>query len=774
MHILHRKEFVEKKEERPTFTAQDALDFHSQGKKKGKVETNPTKPLTTQFDLSLAYSPGVAEPCKQIKENPETAYDYTAKGNFVAVISNGTAVLGLGNLGALASKPVMEGKAVLFKRFADIDGIDLEIDTEDPQEFINAVKYLGASWGGINLEDIKAPECFIIEKELKEIMDIPVFHDDQHGTAIITVAGMINAAHIANKKFTDMKVVMNGAGAAGIACLELLKHMGLKDENAILCDSRGVIYKGRKEGMNQWKEAHAVDTNDRTLTDALKGADVFIGLSVKGAVTQEMMKSMAEKPIIFAMANPDPEITPEEAREACPDAIIATGRSDYPNQVNNVMGFPYIFRGALDTRATNINHEMKIAAARALADLAREPVPNEVSVAYAGKKLEFGPDYIIPVPFDPRLITTIPVAVAKAATDTGVAKKPLVSIGEYVKELGARLNPTTNSLNLIFERVANNPKRIIFADGEELQIISAAALWRDNKYGTPILVGREQIIKQHMSNLGISEEGIEIYNASLTSEKNDIYINYLYNKLQRKGVLERDCIRMVKNDRNIYAACMLQCGDGDAMVTGHTRNYYQNLQDIRTVIDNDNNKTVIGVSVMIAKDRTVIIADTTVNSDPDANRLADIAMQAAEKAKNIVPTPRVALLSFSNFGNPMNSVADKVREAVKILDQRNVDFEYEGELSADVALNHDLMKLYPFCRLSGPANVLVMPALHSANISASLLQELGGGFLIGPILDGLEKPVQIMNMGIDANEILNFAALAAVDAIDDEEQINAN
>ncbi|MCE3233709.1 MAG: tme, partial [Rickettsiaceae bacterium] len=582
------------KKQAVAITDEDALYFHKKDGKPGKVSVLPTKSLMTQRDLALAYSPGVAVPCLAIEKDPSLAYDYTAKGNYVAVISNGTAVLGLGNLGALAGKPVMEGKAVLFKRFADIDSVDIEVDTEDPEEFINAVKYLGPTWGGINLEDIAAPECFIIEQKLKELMDIPVFHDDQHGTAIITAAGMINAAHLTGRTFKDMKIVSNGAGAASIACIELLKTMGVPHENVILCDSKGVIYEGRTTSMNQWKSAHAVKTDARTLADAMKGADVFLGLSVKGVVSKDMVKSMAKNPIIFAMANPDPEITPEDVLSVRDDAIIATGRSDYSNQVNNVMGFPYIFRGALDVRATTINEEMKIAAAEALAALAREHVPDEVSTAYAGRKMQYGPDYIIPVPFDPRLISTIPVAVAKAAMDSGVAKKPIEDLNAYKRELGARLNPTANTMNLIFDRIQSNPKSIVFSEGEEEKVIRTAAIWRNQGYGTPKLIGRETHILKKMAEMGVDPQGIEIHNASI-SKRNDDYTDFLYNRLQRDGALRRDCVRMVKNDRNIFAACMVQCGDADAMVTGLTRNYYDSLEDVLKVVDNKPGKMVFGL-----------------------------------------------------------------------------------------------------------------------------------------------------------------------------------
>lgn len=752
--------------EKDPITDQEALDFHSEGKP-GKVEIAPTKPLMTQRDLSLAYSPGVAIPCLEIEKDPVKAYDYTAKGNFVAVISNGTAVLGLGNLGALASKPVMEGKAVLFKRFADIDAIDIEVDTVEVDEFVNCVKYLGPSWGGINLEDIAAPECFIIEQKLRELMDIPVFHDDQHGTAIICAAGLINAAHITGKKISDMIVVVNGAGSAGIACLELIKKMGIRDENAYLCDKVGVIYQGRNDkSMNQWKSAHAVKTAKRTLLDAMTGADVFLGLSVKGAVTKDMVKAMAKNPIIFTMANPDPEIRPEEVLEVRKDAIIATGRSDYPNQVNNVMGFPYIFRGALDVRASEINDDMKIAAAEALAELAREEVPDEVSAAYSGRKMEFGPEYIIPTPFDPRLITTIPIAVAKAAMKTKVARKPIENMSAYRMELAARRDPTAGRMNMIFGKLRNNPQRVIFSEGEDERVIRAAVQWRDNGYGTPILVGRTEKVKATMKRMGIKDSNsYEIINASLVDNL-EAYIDYAYSRLQRKGFLRRDCARVIKNDRNIFSATMLALGEGDALITGVTRNYNVCMQDIRRIIPVKHNQSIFGMTIMIAKGRTVFISDTTVHELPSAEELSHIAIKTAEKARQMGHDPRVAFLSFSTFGNPMREKAQRVRDAVSIMDGLDVDFEYDGEMSADVALNKDLMALYPFSRLSAPANVLVMPALHSAHISSKMLQELGDGVTIGPIIIGLDKPVQIAQMNSTVSDIINLAAIAAIDAIE--------
>ncbi len=737
----------------------EALQFHMQGQP-GKVSMQPTKPLNTQRDLALAYSPGVAVPCLEIQKNPDLAYDYTAKGNYVAVISNGTAVLGLGNLGALAGKPVMEGKSVLFKRFADIDSVDIEVATENADEFINAVKYLGPTWGGINLEDIKAPECFIIESKLRELMDIPVFHDDQHGTAIVSAAGILNALHISGKKFKDLKVIVNGAGAAGIACLELLKAMGLPHDNAILCDTKGTIYKGRTEGMNQWKSAHAANTKARTLAEAMKGADVFLGLSVKGAVTKEMVKSMAKNPVIFAMANPDPEITPEEVHATRSDAIVATGRSDYPNQVNNVMGFPYIFRGALDVRASTINEEMKIAAAKALADLAREHVPEEVMKAYGNRDMKFGPQYIIPTPFDSRLIHVVPVAVAKAAVATGVARKPITDWDAYTRQLQARRDPTVNSMSMIFDKLERNPKKVIFAEGEQPEIIRAAAMWRDSGYGKPILIGKEKRILENMAEANVDPKGIEIYNASMSSDNNK-FTDYLYKKLQREGVLRSDCSRMVKNDRNIFAASMLACGHGDALVTGLTRGYRQSLTDVWKVIKNKKDKIVLGISMVISKGRTIFISDTACSELSSPEHLVSIAIQTADKVRQLGYQPRVAFLSFSNFGSALKTESSRIKHAVALLDGIKVNFEYDGEMTADVALNADKMSRYPFCRLTAPANILICPGLHSASIATKLLEELGNCTVVGPILHGLEKPVQIVTMRSSINEIINMAALAA-------------
>jgi malate dehydrogenase (oxaloacetate-decarboxylating)(NADP+) len=744
---------------RPTFTDQEALQFHSVGRP-GKLEVIATKPMATQRDLSLAYSPGVAVPVLAIAEDETRAYDYTTKGNFVAVITNGTAILGLGNRGALAAKPVMEGKAVLFKRFADIDSIDLEVSSEDPDEIVNCIKLLGKGWGGINLEDIKAPECFVIEQRLRDLMDIPVFHDDQHGTAIIAAAGLLNALDLTGREIATTRLVCNGAGAAGIASLELLKAIGFKPDNLILCDTKGVIYQGRKEGMNQWKSGYAVKTSVRTLAQALEGADVFFGLSAKGAVTQEMVKKMAPKPIIFAMANPDPEITPEEVAAVRDDAIMATGRSDYPNQINNVLGFPYIFRGALDVRASAINMEMKIAAARALAELAREDVPDEVASAY-GARPKFGPDYIIPVPFDPRLISFVPPAVAKAAMDTAVARKPIVDMEAYRHQLNARRDPIAGTLVQVFDRLRRQPKRVVFAEGEEEQVIRAACSFVHQGLGTALLVGREDRVRQSAREAGIElGEGIEIVNARL-STRNASYINFLYERLQRRGYLVRDCQRLVNQDRNHFAACMVALGDADAMVTGVTRNFSVALEDVRRVIDPKPGHRVIGVSVVVARGRTVLVADTAVTEMPEAHEIADIAVEAAGVARRLGYEPRLALLAFSTFGHPPGERSARVIEAVKILDSKRVDFEYDGEMAADVALNPELASAYPFCRLSGPANVLVMPAFHSASISTKMLQELGGATVIGPLLVGLDRPVQIVQLGAKDNQLVNMAALAA-------------
>ncbi|WP_375606175.1 MULTISPECIES: NADP-dependent malic enzyme [unclassified Bartonella] len=742
----------------------EALDFHSRGRP-GKLEIVATKSMATQHDLALAYSPGVAVPVKAIAQNPALAYDYTAKGNLVAVISNGTAILGLGNLGALASKPVMEGKAVLFKRFADIDSIDLEIDINDTESFINLVRHLEPSFGGINLEDIKAPECFMIESRLREVMNIPVFHDDQHGTAIIVAAGVLNALTLTGRDMQNTRLVCNGAGSAGIACIELIKAMGFRSENIILCDTKGVVYEGRKEGMNQWKSAHAIRTDKRTLMEAMEGADIFFGVSAKGALTPEMVKSMAPQPIIFAMANPDPEITPEEVMQVRHDAIVATGRSDYPNQINNVLCFPYIFRGALDVRATVINEDMKIAAARALADLAHEEVPDSVAEAYRGKRLKFGPNYIIPVPFDPRLFTVVSIAVAKAAMESGVAQKNIDDLEAYERDLNARRDPTSSIMRGVYNHVRQAPKQIVFAEGEEEQVMRAAVSYVHQKLGQAILVGREEQIREAavIAGIDLEREGISIINAKLSC-RTDAYANYLYKKMQRQGWLLRDCHRRINNDRNYFAACMVALGDADAMVTGVTRNYETALIDIRRAIDEKPKERLIGISMAICRGRTVFIADTAVYENPNAEEFADIAEQTASFVRGFGYQPRVAFLAFSTFGYMKGQTTQQIQDAINILHERKVDFEFDGEISADVALNSKLMQQYPFMGLTETANILVMPGYHASSIASKMLQELGEATIIGPILIGLEKSVQIVPFSGSDTDVVNIAMLAAYHA----------
>ena len=741
-------------------TDADALAYHLEPTP-GKFEITATVPMTTQRDLSLAYSPGVAVPCLAIAENPELAYDYTNKGNLVAVISNGTAVLGLGNLGALGSKPVMEGKAVLFKRFADVNSIDIELDTENPDEFINAVKLMGPTFGGINLEDIKAPECFIIEQALKEVMDIPVFHDDQHGTAVICAAGLINALHLSGKLIQDVKIVLNGAGAAGIACIELLKSMGAKHNNCVVCDTKGVIYQGRTEGMNQWKSAHAISTELRTLDEAMVGADVFLGVSVKGAVTPEMVASMAPDPVIFAMANPDPEITPEEAHEVRPDAIVATGRSDYPNQVNNVLGFPYLFRGSLDIHARAINDEMKIACARALAELAREEVPDEVALAY-GTKLSFGRDYIIPTPFDPRLIYRIPPAVAKAGMDTGVARRPIVDMAGYELSLKTRMDPTASILRGINARARSAQAQMIFSEGDDERVLRAAVMYQRQGFGKSIIVGREKDVRARLEAAGLGDavDELEIVNAANT-EHLDSYKEYLYQRLHRKGFDQTDIHRLASRDRHVFGSLMLAHGHGDGLVTGVTRKSAHVLDLISHVFDVGPHDGAVGVTAVLSKGKIVLISDTLVHEWPDENDLADIAERGASVARALGLVPRVAFVSFSTFGYPISERAEKMRIAPEVLQQRGVDFEFEGEMAVDVALNVQEMKKYPFSRLTGPANVLVVPARHSASISVKLMQEMGGATVIGPILTGIDKPIQICSTISSVNDILNMAVIAA-------------
>lgn len=741
-------------------TPEEALAFHLEPTP-GKFEITATVPMNSQRDLSLAYSPGVAVPCESIAANPETAYDYTNKGNLVAVISNGTAVLGLGNLGALASKPVMEGKAVLFKRFADVNSIDIELDTEDPQAIINAVKLMGPTFGGINLEDIKAPECFIIEQELKAVMDIPVFHDDQHGTAVICLAGLINALHLSGKKIEDVRIVVNGAGAAGIACIELIKTMGAQHDNCLLCDTKGVIYQGREEGMNQWKSAHAAKTDSRTLEDAMMGADVFLGVSAKGAVTPDMVANMAENPVIFAMANPDPEITPEEAHAVRADAIVATGRSDYPNQVNNVLGFPYLFRGALDIHARAINDEMKIACAQALAELAREDVPDEVAIAY-GRKLTFGRDYIIPTPFDPRLIHRIPVAVAKAGMDTGAARRPIIDIEAYEQSLKSRMDPTASILRGINTRARAAQARVIFAEGDDPRVLRAAVQFQRSGLGKALVVGRADDIKAKLEaeGLGDAVRELEIINAANTRHL-PAYKDFLYDRLQRKGFDSHDIHRLATRDRHVFSALMLAHGHGDGLVTGATRKSAHVLQLLNHVFDADAQHGAVGVTALLQKGRIVLIADTLVHEWPDENDLANIAERSADVARSLGLDPRVAFVSFSTFGYPVSERAEKMHLAPKVLEARGVNFEFEGEMTVDVALNPKAQENYPFQRLTGPANILVVPARHSASISVKLMQEMGGATVIGPILAGVDKSIQICSSGSTVNDIVNMAVLAA-------------
>jgi malate dehydrogenase (oxaloacetate-decarboxylating)(NADP+) len=744
------------------YTEAEALEFHSKGRP-GKLEVIASKPMATQRDLSLAYSPGVAVPVQRIADDPTCAYDFTSKGNLVAVISNGTAILGLGNLGALASKPVMEGKAVLFKRFADVDAIDIEVKTEDAQRFIDAVELLEPSFGGINLEDIAAPDCFVIEQTLRERMNIPVFHDDQHGTAIISAAGLINACHLTNRKLADVRVVVNGAGAAAIACTELIKAMGVRSDHVIMCDRKGVIHKGRTD-LDQWKSAHAVETDARTLEDALKGADVFLGLSAANVVSKDMVKSMGKEPIIFAMANPDPEIWPPDAMEARPDAIIATGRSDFPNQVNNVLGFPFIFRGALDVRATAINDEMKIAAAEALAELAREPVPEEVAAAYGGRSQCFGRDYIIPAPFDPRLMEVVASAVAEAAVRTGVAQRPIESIDAYRQQLRARLNPTVGVMSLAYENARQNPKRVIFAEGEEPNVLRAAIAFKEGGYGTPVLVGREQVYDL-LREIGVENpKDYEVLN-SRNSPLVGRAVDHIYEKHQRHGMLRREIERMVNQDRNYFAAAMLSLGEADAMITGTTRPFSQSLRQVRLVIDDEPEATPFGINVIVSRSHTVLVADTAVTERPSAEQYAAIAMRASSFARRMGLEPRVAFISYTTFGNPPGMHVEGLREAVKLLDGFHVDFEYEGEMAPDVALNYDYQcQYYPFSRLSGPANILVMPGLQSASLSAKLLRAVGGESVLGPYVLGLEHPVQIAPMTASASDLVMLAVLAAGDA----------
>ena len=746
------------------YTDKEALEFHSLNKP-GKLEINSSKPMTTKRDLALAYSPGVAVPVQAIADDPETAYDYTSKGNLVAVISNGSAILGMGNLGALASKPVMEGKAVLFKRFADIDSIDLEIDSQDSDEIINSIKNFACSFGGINLEDIAAPDCFIIEEKLKEILDIPVFHDDQHGTAIITTAALINALDISGKSIKDIKVVVNGAGASAIACTNLFKNSGVPSENVIMLDRKGVVYRGRTEGMDQWKSAHAVETKKRTLEEAINGADVFLGLSAKGALKKELVKTMAKNPIIFACANPDPEITPEEIMEVRDDAIIATGRSDYPNQVNNLIGFPYIFRGALDVRATTINEEMKVAAANAIAKLAREDVPDEVVAAMGGDRPKYGKDYIIPSTFDPRLISVIPAAVAKAAMDSGVAKKPIKDFEAYRDQLKQRLDPSVTIMQGINSHIKKNQKRIVFADGEDENTLKAAIAFKNSKLGTPILIGKKSKIKERIKEIGYNENfDIEIVNSE-NKEKREKYVNFLFEKMQReKGLLERDCDRLVRNDRVIWASCMVACGDADGAVTGNTRRFGASFDKVTQVIDARPGEIMFGLNMVVAKGKTIFVGDTSVNEYPSSEELAEIAISSARVVKMFGFVPKVAFVSHSTFGQPLTSRTKHIKKAVQILKDKNVDFDFDGDMQPDVALNEEYKELYPFSSIVGNANILIMPGQHSAAISYKMMKSLGDTKVIGPLLIGLGQPIEIAPLRSSTSEIINLASVAAYSA----------
>ena len=745
------------------YSDKEALDFHT-NEKSGKIEINSSKPMTTKRDLALAYSPGVAAPVKAIAENPDLAYEYTTKGNLVAVISNGSAILGLGNLGAIASKPVMEGKAVLFKRFADIDSIDLEIDSNDPNEIINSIKNFSKSFGGINLEDIAAPDCFVIEDKLKEILDIPVFHDDQHGTAIITTAALINAVDIAKKDLKKIKVVVNGAGASAMACTNLFKSTGVPQENITMVDRKGVIHRGRDD-LNQWKSAHAIETNNRTLDDAIKDADVFLGLSAAGALKKEMVKKMAKNPIIFACANPDPEITPEEIEEVRDDAIIATGRSDYPNQVNNLIGFPYIFRGALDVRAKTINEEMKTAAAKAIAELAREIVPEEVAAAMGGETPSYGKEYIIPSTFDPRLISVIPVAVARAAMKSGVARKNIENFEIYSELLKQRLDPSVTIMQGINSQIKKTKKRVVFADGEDENTLKAAIAFKNSNLGIPIIVAKEKVVKERLKEIGYGDDfDIEIIN-STNKEKREKYVNFLFKKLQREeGLLERDCDRLIRNDRVIWGSCMVSCGDADAMVTGNTRRYAQSLQKIKKVVDPRPGEIMFGLNMVVNKGKTVFIGDTSVHEYPTSEQLAEIAISSARVARLFGFDPKVAFLSHSTFGQPLTSRTKHIRDAVEILKNKNVDFKFDGDMQPDVALNQEYSDLYPFSDIVGKANILIMPGQHSAAISYKIMKALGGAKVIGPLLIGLGQPIEIAPLRSSTSDILNLASVAAYSA----------
>tara|TARA_B100000579_G_scaffold407942_1_gene395622 strand:- start:468 stop:2759 length:2292 start_codon:yes stop_codon:yes gene_type:complete len=741
------------------YTDKEALDFHNSGKS-GKIEIVPSKPLTTKRDLSLAYSPGVAVPVKEISKNPDAAYDYTSKGNLVAVISNGSAILGLGNLGSLASKPVMEGKAVLFKRFADIDAIDIEIDNKNADEIIKCIQNIGNSFGGINLEDIAAPDCFVIEQKLRETLDIPIFHDDQHGTAIITTAALINALDISKKKIENVKITVNGAGASAIACVNLFKSIGAKKENIIMLDTKGVLYKGR-DNLDEFKSAHAINTKLRNLKEAIKNADVFLGLSAKDTVTQEMIKSMAKDPIIFCCANPDPEIKPELIDEVRTDAIVATGRSDYPNQVNNLIGFPYIFRGALDVRAKEINEPMKIAAAQAIATLAREEVPDEVVNAYGGERPHYGKEYIIPSTFDPRLISRIPAAVAESAMKTKVARKKISDIESYKDQLTNRLDPSMSIMLGINAQIKKKPKRVVFAEGEDQNMLKAAIAYKNSRLGTPILIGNEKRIKEQLKEIGLDENyKIDIVN-STNKGKRELYTKNLYKKLQRKGLLERDVDRLIRNDRIIWGSSMVESGDADAMVTGNIRHYAASIESLKKVVDPRPGEILFGLKMLIAQGKTIFIADTSVNDFPSSEDLVKIATSSVRVARLFGFDPKVAFLSHSTFGKPTSRNTKHVRDAIELLKQKKVDFDFDGEMQPDVALNPIYKETYPFSKIVGNANILIMPALHSAAISTKLMKTIGGAKTIGPLLIGLGLPIEIAPLRSSTHDILNLASVAA-------------
>ncbi|RLD96699.1 MAG: NADP-dependent malic enzyme [Aquificota bacterium] len=750
---------------------EEALEYHSMGRP-GKIEVTITKPCETQRDLSLAYTPGVAHPCLEIADDPDKAFVYTAKGNLVAVVSNGTAVLGLGNIGALAGKPVMEGKGVLFKTFADVDVFDIEVDTEDPDELIRVVKLLEPTFGGINLEDIKAPECFYIEEKLKEILDIPVFHDDQHGTAIITTAGLINALELVDKKAEDVKVVINGAGAAGIACAKMILLIGVKKENIIMCDSKGVIYKGRTAGMNPYKEEFAIETNLRTLEEAMKGADVFIGVSVKGVVTQEMVKSMAPNPIIFACANPDPEITPEEVLEVRKDAIMATGRSDYPNQVNNVLGFPHIFRGALDVRARAINEEMKVAAAKALADLAKAgDVPEYVLRAYNLDRLEFGPDYIIPKPLDHRVTLWEATAVAKAAIETGVARIKIKDFDKYKEYLEARLRGKMGEvIRALINRAKRKPKRIVFPEGSHPDILRVSQVILDEKVGKPILIGSEREIKEKAAELKLELKGIEIVDP-LRFDKAEVYAQQLYSMRKRKGVTLAEARRLIARGPNTLGAMMLHMGDADVFIGGQDQHYSTVLSHILKVLKTKKGIfKASGVYIVVLKDDLMFFADTTVNIDPTAEDLAEVAICTAETARKFGVEPRVAMLSYSNFGSVNHPTAEKVRKATEIVKEREPFLTIDGEMQADTAVVPEILKgTYPFSSLKERANVLIFPNLDAGNIAYKLVHRLGCARVIGPILQGLKRSAHVLQRGSSPEEIFNLVAVAVVEAQEMEE-----